>query len=268
MNIISDSDLLAYNQQGLLPGPNENENEFLQRVRLFTDQRYQVDRPCMDSLKKAKELYDIEPDWVQIEYTNLGLRFWEAAQVESGPKYFKFQLRKSFLNQPKYLGLYCKKEILAHEFAHVGRMAYPASRYEEVFAFESSQKLRKVLGPLFSTPNESFTLVILTIMSMLSDFVLGSLLYAYIAFKTLPVLYLGFLGLRLLFSRRHYKKTQKKLGLVLQNPKQVRYVMYRLTDAEILHFSKSRLSGIKKYIHEQKDLRWRLIHLAYFNSAA
>lgn len=264
----SDDQLLAYNQKGLLPGPKETEGEFLDRVNRFLNSSYVLDDVCPESLQNAKDLYDIEPNWVQIEYTNVGLRFWEAAQVESDTKYFKFQLRKSFLHQSHYLGMYSKKEIITHEFSHVGRMAFPPSSYEEVFAFESSKKMRRWLGPIFSKPNESFTLIIMTSISILSDFLLGQNAWAYLFFKTLPLLYLMGLGLRLIATRLHYKRAANKLERLLKNPQKARYVLYRLTEEEIKRFSRWRLKSIQKYVKKQKELRWRVIQLAYFNSAA
>lgn len=270
MERINDQQLLDLNKKGLFPGPKESEEDFLKRANQFLKSTSFLDQECLESLQKAKELYDISPHWVEIEYGNLGLRFWEAAQVETTSKYFRFQLRKSFLKQPKYLGLYCKQEILTHEFSHVGRMAFPPSKYEEFFAFQSSSSLRKHIGPLFSSPNESFALVVLTTLSFLSDFLLRQSPYAFLFFKGLPLMYLGFLGLRLLHFRRHFSKALAKLTELVQNkdPKKAQYVMYRLTEKEILQFSKSKLKAIEEYAQSQKELRWRLIQIAYLNSAA
>ncbi|MCH9634373.1 MAG: hypothetical protein S4CHLAM7_11210 [Chlamydiae bacterium] len=268
MSFLEDRELLSYNKRGFFPGPYENESQFLNRVGSFSQYSSSRDTICFESLNTAEELYDIKPDWVQIEYTALGFRFWEAAHVETSSNYFKFSLRKSFLNHPKYLGIYCKKEILAHEFAHVGRMNFPQSRFEELFAFQTSSSFRRVFGPLFSTPNQSFTLIILTLMSFLSDFLLGQIPYVWAFFKVLPLIFLGYLGLKLLFTRRFYNKAFRKMKALVLDEKKARYIVYRLTDKEIKKFSRSRMKVIKEYIAKQKnkELRWRLIYLAYFNS--
>lgn len=270
MTTLDDKQLLTYNKKGLFPGPKESENDFVLRANRFLTSSYFVDDACSESLETAEKLYDIKPNWVRVEYTDLGLRFWEAAHVEVSPKHFHFQLRKSMLEHPKYLGLYCKKEILAHEFSHVGRMNFPDSRFEELFAFQTSNRIRRFLGPIFSNPRQSMGLVILTTMSLLGDFLLRGTPMVWAFFKLLPIFYLGFLGLKLCFTRRHYSKTVKKLKKIVKNPDNARYITYRLTEKEIIKFSRSRLKTIESYMEQQKskELRWKLIHLAYLNSAA
>ncbi len=268
MTFVQDSELLSYNKQGLFPGPKEAERDFLNRVNSFLSASYLIDNVCSESLDTAERLYDIKPSWVQIEYTNLGLRFWEAAQVESSPNYFRFRLRKSFLNHPKYLGIYSKEEILAHEFAHVGRMNFPPSRFEEIFAFQTSKRFREVIGPLFSTPNQSFAVVVLSTMSLLGDFLLKETPYVWAFFKALPLFYLGYLGIKLLSTRRQYSRALKKMGALVKDSQKAKHILYRLTGKEIQKFSRSRLKTIELYMEGQKskELRWRLIHLAYLNS--
>lgn len=265
MATLDDYQLLTYNKKGLFPGPDESEKEFIERAQSFLSSSYIVDKVCPESLHTAQRLYDIKPNWVKVEYTDLGLRFWEAAHVEVSSKHFHFQLRKSLRDNPKYLGLYCKKEILAHEFAHVGRMKFPASRFEELFAFQTSKKMRQWLGPLFSNPKQSLTLVVLTMMSLLGDFLLMRTPLAWLFFKALPLLYFIYLGICLGFTRRQYAQTVKKLKKMIKDPDNARYIAYRLTEKEIIKFSRSRLKTIESYIEIKKstELRWRLINLAY-----
>lgn len=265
MTTLDDHQLLTYNKKGLFPGPDESEKEFIERVQSFLSSSYIADRICPESLQTAERLYDIKPNWVRVEYTDLGLRFWEAAHVEVSSKHFLFQLRNSLRDNPKYLGIYCKKEILAHEFAHVGRMKFPTSRFEELFAFQTSTKVRQWLGPLFSTPKQSLTLVVLTTMSLLGDFLLMRTPLAWLFFKAIPLLYLMYLGVCLGFTRRQYARTLMKLKKIIKDPDNARYIAYRLTKKEIIKFSRSRLKTIERYIEKKKsaELRWRLIDLAY-----
>lgn len=267
-SIIGDHELLAYNHQGLFPGPEESDRDFLKRVQTLLGSAYSSEQLCPDSLKRAKKLYDIEPSWVQLEYTDQGLRFWEAAAVEVSEKHFRFQLRRTFIDHPKYLGLYCKKEILSHEFSHIGRMTFPSSPFEEIFAFQTSKSFRRFFGPLFSTPRESLTLVVLTSMALLSDLLLRRTPYAWLFFKLAPLFYLIFLGLKLLKAKIQYRRALKKLKKLTKDLDQARYIAYRLTEKEIIKFSFSRLKKIKTYIQEKKnkELRWRLIYLAYIKN--
>ena len=74
---ISDEQLLSWNRQGLIAGPKESSDAFLERIARLL--------PILipHSHETAKEitatLFDFRTDWVDVRISNKGLRIWEAA---------------------------------------------------------------------------------------------------------------------------------------------------------------------------------------------
>lgn len=290
--MISDQQLLDWNAEGLIPGPDENESQLSQRAtyclhlkeRIHSDlekifplaaEEIAAEEILDPALQKVKQLYEIAPHWIPLFFSNEHLTFWHGGsawifqQDESSPISAFFQLRRQFKNSDTYLGIYKREEIIVHELCHVGRMAFEEPKFEEIIAWQSSSSgWRRWLGPIIQSSWESalFVLILLGIvmLDVAALYWQDDTLYQISMWaKLLPV---GLVGLALgrLWSRQtQFSTCLRHLQETVQDPQKARAILYRLTDQEILLFSRLKPADIKLYSQSQNSLRWRLIHLAY-----
>jgi hypothetical protein len=242
---LDDAELLALDARGLFPGPDEEEEAFCARVRAaplplpgtpLPEEHWEGAR------QTTRRLYGCAVDWVPACYSNRRLPWWQgAAAWICGTRSF-IQLREG-LRQGRYLGIYSRDEVLAHEAAHACRSAFSEPRFEEVFAYQTSKSaFRRYAGPLFQRPWEAAVWMAL----------------AAIAFWTpLPLLAgcAACLG-RLIYYQRALRLCLKRLASQLRDPSQALAVAFRLTDREILQAARGRLTPTP-------TLRWRLLRF-YF----
>jgi len=260
---MSDSTLLEKNARGLIHAPDESEDAFILRC-----EHAKKSEPAPTSLL-AKKLFDINPDWVQLLFSNQGLRLWEGgctwlnSGLNSGlnAQQVTLQLRKTFETKERYLG-YSREEIRAHELVHVVRNGFEEPIFEEILAYQTSPSwLRRFLGPIFRSSKESL-------------FFVGALAVAAVAiwFETLQtVVCLGAISIvaggtfRLLWAQRIFSRARAKIALIVGKQKALA-VMVRLTDREIIRFSKMEKEQIVSYAVKmcRTQLRWQQIRLAYF----
>jgi hypothetical protein len=211
---------------GLIQGPHESEEKFLFRVNESL------------ALKEKRGISRIEPleipeynlifDWVPIRYSNKGLAPWHGGVlwIEGDPPLPMIQLRKAFKKQDSiFFGLISKNEILRHELAHVGRIGFENSKYEEFFAYHLSEsKFRRWIGPIVQNPWE----VWLFLAAILADLLLV-LLFQSIWIGKLLILCVIVAGLRRLQYR--HQTLQRKLNTIKDpNPWAI---LYRMSDQEI-----------------------------------
>ena len=262
MNLFSINNelLLLYNKRGIFPFPGEKKEDFLKKISKIS----LSNKKEPTSFSKLKNLFDIEPNWAQIQYTNKGLKFWEAALLEVGEEGYNLKINKIFEKKSRYLGLYQKEEVINHELCHLGRMHFDEPRYEELLAYQTSNPFRKIVGPLFESPKESLFLMIFLLCSFLADLSLSTNILLTLALKKIPLLYLGCLALRLNRRYSKFNRCKGKLKKILNNPEKALFVMYRMRDQEIDLFSKMKIEEIKEYILKQSELRWEIIKKAYF----
>ena len=295
MTEISDEKLRVLNKHGFIPGPNESSTNFMKRVETYQTIGvlknidgdrwgfYDEDAIPTAHLKQgaevSKELWDIEPCWIHGYYNNRELMFWNGGttwliDVEEMPfPLLFFQLNKSFSNSKTLLGIYNRDEILAHEMAHVGRAAFPNSKYEEIFAYQSSKSfLRRLLAPVVQSSKEVllFASCLAIILFMDATFLMLEEYYWYgIAMwaKLVPCGMIAYALGRLFLRRYTFRRCQQILRKMMPDAAKINFVMYRLDDNEILAFSKMTTSEIACYVdsHKDKTLRWRLIVSTYFD---
>lgn len=250
---MTDKELFELNQKGWIPGPKESEDEFLSRIesakKLFKSPpeelrvQERVSLPHWDWTRgHLKQVYDFQPESLLAYYSNHKLAPWQGAVswiFENG--LCAVQLRKGFL-KGRYLGLYSRDEILAHEAVHAARCAFDEPINEEFFAyFTSSVKWRRVLGPIVRRPWEVFLLGAALLGGMLlGQFLLASLL-TFAAF------------FRLARQHRTLRRAAKNLSQKVESEKTVRSILLRLTDQEI-----SKLSDGKMF-EDDGSLRHRVI---------
>jgi hypothetical protein len=178
------------------------------------------------------------------------------------------QLRSRFRLSDVYLGLYHRRELIAHELAHVGRMLYQEPQFEEILAYQSSaSRWRRWLGPLFQSSKESLFFVILLAISIMADFALlstgvaGSVAWW---IKGAPLLLIALVLIRLAYRQDGYQRCLKQL-CALYPQSEARHVLYRLRDSEIKQFGKMTPFEIRDFIDTSsaRSFRWKFLKKLY-----
>lgn len=290
--MITDDKLLEYNNEGLIPSPGENEYEFVERA----DKAYKIKErlyskessPLKTLFKKDSEipptpidfdkvystttaLYGIKPKWVPIFFDDYKLAYWHGGSAWifqehiDSPKEAFLQIRR----EPSLF--YKREEIIAHEMAHIGRMAFDEPRFEEILAYRTSEKKwRQWLGPIIQTGWESASFIgILFIIIALDVALLSTGMYEFMQIavwlKLIPIAMIFYFLGRLIWLHTTFNRSLKNLQIVLKDTMAANAVIYRLTDFEICLFAKMPTSAIEKYMNDSGNLylRWRLINLAY-----
>lgn len=285
---MNEIELVDWNRRGLIPGPGEQLADFQKRVQfclglknqffseISVPQSLQYDN-AQEKIEEAalllvRNLYGISPDWVPLFFSNWKLAPWHGGAAwifqikEDAPLGALLQLRKALYKKRLYLGLYERDELMAHEFAHVGRMAFEEKKFEELLAYRSSQKsFSRYFGPIIQSAQESRLVIYLfaTLFLMDAFFLFSGSLDAYLGtqvFKLVPLLLILFGLLRLKQRQSALKKAEEKLKELVPD---ANAVVYRLTDREIELFSKSSIENIRNYIRKEPSLRWQVIRLSY-----
>ncbi len=291
---LSNQRLLELNHQGLIPGPGETEDAFLLRAdqclhlkeKVFDELRHHIVFSADDLgspvlMEKAHQtttvLYDIKPTWIPLFFSNYQLMPWHGGcawifQTQPDmPKMAFFQLRRHFATHECFLGLYQRDDLIAHELAHVGRMAFDEPRYEEILAYQTTpSSFRRWLGPLLQSSHEALIFIGLLFLCLIVDaFALIShkphALLAAMWWKLLPAAYFIYLFMRLAWRQHRFTKCRQRLLALTDQERNADAILYRLTDDEINRFSRSSPEDIRTYVREQaaNSLRWRVIQMAY-----
>lgn len=263
---MTDQELLLLNQEGFIPGPGEEEGDFLKRVeegkkRFFELEGEWIPKAHWDWVSlHLKEMFDFTPCYLPAFYSNKNLAPWHgAASWILGRAVSAIQLREG-LRKGSYLGLYKREEILGHEAVHAARSGFEESKNEEFFAYMTSEKKwRRVLGPILQRPIEAWPFVVGICVGMIGE--IGAMgILAGIGYWTVAIwtgLGFGRLCWRHWRLRRSAEQILKQVG----DARLVRAILMRLTDEEIKRFSKG--ERVEEYALRQNCLRWRLIRLAY-----
>jgi hypothetical protein len=227
---MTNNDLLSLSKRGLIPGPHESEEAFLNRAQESVSSTTPISLP----------LFGFCVDWIEVRYSNKKLPFWEGAALWTGEECY-IQLREGF-KTGRYLG-YSREEVLTHEAVHAARVAFEEPKFEEVLAYRTSQNsLRKWVGPLFRRPWESAVLVCS----------LGAAVFGYF---WMPLAILGCLGARLARAQFILTRCLRKIplsGLVC------------LSDKEINQFSKLSSEEIKRALQQDTTFRGRFLRVRIF----
>ena len=250
---ISTQKLLELNREGFIPGPKEEEETFLKKVQLcqsFLPGNGEAIDPSW--FEKAKEIFDISPSWIKVVVSNKRLPPWQGACAwileDKGIRTGFLQIREKLPRK-----LYSKEEVLSHELAHIGRVAFDEPKFEEILAYQTSQGFRRLFGPIVQSSKESLwfllSLVIATVGSIVGT------LWLHLLPITLLFLGLGRLGMR----QRQFKRCLKLAEEVTEDKRKAGALVYRLTDEEIIRFSKMNTKQLLDYAKAQDSLRWQVI---------
>ncbi len=285
-----------WNAQGFIPGPEETENAFINRIAFCDnleqnlEQKVGADLPfevgdqnsqnLLDEvLPFTQELYGIRPRWVPLFFSNYQLSFWHGGCAwifqldQQSPTAAFLQLRAQFRHFATYLGIYQRRELIAHELSHVGRMLYQEPQFEEILAYQSSSSLwRRWLGPIVQSSKESLFFILIIGVVVLTDFALLSLQTSSAAMlmwwtKLIPLLLLIFALARLFYRHRVFNHCLKNLEKLSLEPKIARHLIYRLRDDEIKQFAHLTPSQIQSFIDQaaQSSFRWLFLKTLYFS---
>lgn len=204
---MKDEELVEYFRKGLIPGPSETEEVFLERVK---DCLALSHSEWSEAAEKTLPKFGFAIDWVPIEYSNRKLAWWEGAATWIGKKPL-IQLRTRF-QKGTFLG-YSRTDILAHEAIHAARLRFEEPLFEEILAYAiAPRRWKQFLGPVFT---HSWELLI-----FLAAFVAGGV------WLFVPLLvFIGWLGW-LSWRQLAFKRCLRKWPLS---------VVLCLTDSEIRH---------------------------------
>ncbi len=289
---MNNDELLHLNQQGFIPGPEETEAEYSARVayclNLVDRLKDGVGTPWADTkppvrmeplfLEAAdvtRPLFDITPSWVPILFSNHKLAFWHGGCAwifqmdEQIPLGALFQLRENFARSKVYLKLYQRKELIAHESAHIARMMFQEPKFEELLAYRTaSSRFRRWFGPICTTSKETLLFMTSLFLSVTAATV-GDLFLPLAIWGTLVLLpLLLFTAALLRLWKRHsaFQRCWQALFAYLKDSTKTNAVILRLRDQEIESFGKMSPEQIYAYAHKEAavSLRWRSIFAAYF----
>jgi len=277
---LSNTHLLSLNHLGLIPGPDESEEDFMRRA----DYCLQLDRnlpelipgkPIKLSELDTQKSFAIQPDWMPLFFSNYKLLPWHGGCAwifqmnEKTPTSAFFQLRQAFKHSQTYLGIYDRDELIAHELSHVGRMMYQEPKFEEFHAYQTSSSLfRRWFGPIVQSSYESMFFVLALFVVLLLDFF--AILWGQEEVFTLaiwslllPFSLLGYGLARLVYRHRIYGKCLQNMKQATQSHKKACDIMCRLTDKEIQEFGSMAPDAVVDGIKEMavQSLRGRLIGL-------
>lgn len=291
---ISETDLLKWNRMGLVPGPEETEEMYLKRVeyclQLKSDIAEQMglknvlestselsEKLIHDVSSETKFLYDVIPSWCPILFTNYHLAPWHGGCAwifkvsDDMPTGAFLQLRAIFAKQEKYF-FYPRQELVTHESAHVGRMLFEEPKFEEILAYRTSKsRLRRWLGAIFQTSWETAFVFFVLLINIFTDYIFfgtdpNDFLHIDEWVDFFTVLLIGYGVIRLIIRQKQLQRCLNNLESILGSTEKANAVIYRLTDHEIITFSKSLPQAIINYAKQQTSFRWRLINLAYFST--
>ncbi len=291
---MNETQLIELNAKGLIPGPEESEEQFLKRAAYcqslnasiaeelqeeipFTAEK---DHPaCMrEGLERAKKLYGIAPDWVPIFFSNHQLMPWHGGcawifqKDVSSPTSAFLQLKKSLKNRKRFLGIYERSELIAHELCHVGRMSFNEPRFEEILACNASTSpFRRWLGPIVQSTWESLVFVGLLMVIFLMDLYLVFLGYTEAYYnlmwlKSVPLIFVGMGILRLFIRHRQLRRCRQQLSWL--DAPTADQLLFRLTDKEIRQIGKMQKKEITELFKNLSthSVRGKLIWSLYFQN--
>jgi hypothetical protein len=248
---MTDPDLLALDKIGFIPGPGENEESFLARVERAKNNFQKggwIPPAHWDWVREyLEQMYNVKPLYICAFYSNQSLAPWQgAAAWIDGRTLSSIQLRTG-LKKGTYLGIYSREEILAHEAVHAVRSGFNENRYEEFFAYMTSEKRwRRVLGPILQRPWEAWPFLLCSLVGVFWPIgYLGAALWASLGFARL--------------SKQHWRLKRAAATIFKQtgDARRTRAILFRLTDEEIKGFSKG--MDIELFAQKQTCLRWRVI---------
>ncbi|MBI3212153.1 MAG: hypothetical protein HYZ47_05715 [Simkania negevensis] len=282
---MNEEEIKAFGKAGFIPGPDEEEDGFLERVKAwqklpelkdaFLKNGEKIEpKELFPFFKKLEKALAIAPRWIFFFYSNKRLTPWQGGatwvmEAKQKVPYPLVQLRRRFKKGCGYL--YQAEELLFHETIHAIRAHFNQPKYEEHLAYYfSKKKIRRFLGPLFRSPLETTFLLVSLLFPILCQtlfFLSESPLTFFLAERTplVPLSAIFLFMTRLLLERRLFKKTLQKLSLLFPSLKHAIAIAIRMTDEEISLFASLPVEALHRLIQEkgESSLRWKQILLQF-----
>jgi hypothetical protein len=262
LKIIADFDT-----RGFIAGPKESLTEFTDRLRVFEKNLNEmeaelkekksltIEKMCFPAEEKIPEssfnpatkitsdLYDFKITWVPGFYVtpSFGMLFGGCA-FSFEPDFFSlFIIRNSFKKKKKWL-IYERDELMSHELCHVARFAMGSHKYEEQFAYQTSNSsFRKNFGCMMRSAWETYLLMALLVSMLATQITLITLKGEWLLKQSLltnPVNWfyasifslVSFLVIRQKRQNKGFAHSLDLLSNITENP---RALAFRMTDSEL-----------------------------------
>ncbi len=256
-----------FDTRGFIPGPKESLKEFADRLRVFEKNLNEMEAelkekksltienmnfPAEEKIPQASfnpatkitsELYDFKITWVPGFYVtpSFGMLFGGCA-FSFDPDFFSlFIIRNSFKKKKKWL-VYERDELMSHELCHVARFAMGSHKYEEQFAYQTSNSsFRKNFGCMMRSAWETYVLMILLVSMLVTQITLITLKNEWLLKQTLftnPVNWFyasifSFVAYLVVRQKRQNKDFAHSLELLSNITEKPRALAFRMTDPEL-----------------------------------
>jgi len=280
-----------YNREGLFPGLNESEVDFVARVenlRAWSIALEQEDLRLQDlsyALKKEDRMSEAQltesaepiidrfgvcPSWVPAYYCDEGLPFLTGGmavqfiEAEHEPMKTFFQLKAVFKKQKKWM-IYSGDELIRHEMCHVARAPLHSNRYEETFAYATSDSwLRRKIGGALNTPRDNQWVLLSLLLWMCASFlpIVYEPIHVWTAYLYLPFPILLTLGLWRNFNI-HRELFHARELLKIHFPNTCDEILFRLTDAEIKQFKSMTAEQVPSWFKQLEGFRGEFLKSLY-----
>lgn len=259
--MLASKDLQELNSKGFIVGPNENQEDFLKRVRLLKNRdnlKNSINMSFTFLERTLSKQYDFDVDWLVCSKKR-GNSFLHAAETDifliDKVAFPVIRLPKSFTSKPFF------ENVVIHEIIHALRAPFDAPKYEEFIAYSCSKSnFYKKFGPMFCSRFDSLFFLVLSFLPLfVSFFIKGAFWGSFL----LPVIFTTFLLIRLLTRIKTFNRCLKHLKDLFPLKVNPLSIVVRLTDEEIEFFSKSNPVKSKYFILQQTSLRWRQILSSY-----
>ena len=124
-----------------------------------------VDSSIIDQVvANLHERFDVKINPPPILWDNKQLGFLAGACYIGSGQYARILLNPVFKKQEKWF-CYSRDEVIAHELVHHQRRALDSIKYEEIIAYQTSdRRFRRYWGGIFRCPREPLVLVVLSIL--------------------------------------------------------------------------------------------------------
>ena len=270
-------------ENGLIPGPEETEEAFQTRSQYclnlkkrlacefneklpFTSEDLGAEDVLEEALSEVKQRYQINPSWIPIFFSRYKLLPWHGGcawifkLTKEEPTAALMQLRPEFKKSRRFLKIYDRKELIAHELCHVGRMMYNEPKFEEFLAYRlSKSRFRRFFGPIISSSLESvlFILALLTLLFIDVAFIFSGATSP-LWLKLIPLGLVLIALVRLVYRHRCLNRASQTLQALTPNAEAI---LFRLTDREIFQISRKTAEDTKKYLlnEERKTPREKML---------
>lgn len=281
--------LVALDEIGLILAPAESGEEFSIRLKTLKEKLddyktqvqskpiYEIEgmkfksanaipkkdfQPC---LKQTESLFRFSMDWVPGFYQNSQPAFlFGGCCYTSDPDFYSFfQVRESFKEKQTWF-FYNRDELMAHEMCHVARGGIGAKKYEEFFAYKTSNKnMRKAIGSVLYSQLDTYLILALSlIMPAVQIYNINYRVMDPISMKPFIgafLLLISFYIMRGLGLGSSYKSALANMEPIYGDDSQA--VLFRCNDQEINQFANASKETAAEIIKNQSnETRWKVIN--------